>query len=318
MAHFLEVKDLKVGFTVKDQVAVAVDGVSFHVDKGETLCIVGESGSGKSVTSMSIMQLLPSPPARYLAGSILFEGKDLLSLPEKQINQYRGRKIAMIFQEPMTALNPVITIGTQMIETIRAHSSVSRREARRQAIQLLAKVGINDREKRMKQYPHELSGGMKQRIMIAMALSSSPDLLIADEPTTALDVTIQAQILELLKKIKQDFGTTIIFITHDLGVVAGMADRVAVMYAGRIVETAEVRELYHNPRHPYTKGLLSCIPRLTTTEERLTTIPGVVPSLTNMPAGCRFSTRCPYATERCKTEVPPVKTEGTHSCACFL
>lgn len=318
MAHFLEVENLKVGFTVKGQTAIAVDGVSFHVDKGETLCIVGESGSGKSVTSMSIMQLLPTPPALYLGGSITFEGQDLLSLSDKQINQYRGRKIATIFQEPMTALNPVITIGTQMTETIHAHSGVSHREAYQRSIELLAKVGINDREKRMKQYPHELSGGMKQRIMIAMALSSNPDLLIADEPTTALDVTIQAQILELLKKIKRDFGTTIIFITHDLGVVAGMADRVAVMYAGRIVETADVRELYHHPHHPYTKGLLSCIPRLTTTEARLTTIPGVVPSLANMPTGCRFSTRCPYATEQCRTEVPPVQIEGSHSCACFL
>ena len=318
MAHFLEVKDLRIGFEIKDQVATAVDGVSFYVDRGETLCIVGESGSGKSVTSMSMIQLLPVPPARYLGGSIRFEGQELLTMTEKQINQYRGEKIAMIFQEPMTALNPVLTIGTQLIETIRAHSHVSRREAYTRALELLERVGINDREKRMRQYPHELSGGMKQRIVIAMALSGHPELLIADEPTTALDVTIQAQILELLKQIKRDFKTTIIFITHDLGVVASMADRVAVMYAGQIVETAGVKELYRQPRHPYTKGLLQCIPHLTTTEERLTTIPGVVPGLTHMPAGCRFCTRCPYATERCKTEVPPTKTEGTHSYACFL
>lgn len=318
MAHFLEVNHLKIGFDGNGKNAAAVDDISFYVDRGETLCIVGESGSGKSVSSMAIMQLLPRPPARYLGGEILFHQKNLLTLSEAQINQYRGNQIAMIFQEPMTALNPVLTIGVQLTETIQAHQKMNRSAARARAKELMAQVGINDLDKRMKQYPHELSGGMKQRIMIAIALSSNPQLLIADEPTTALDVTIQAQILELIKQIKEKYGTTIIFITHDLGVVAGIADRVAVMYAGRIVETAQVHELYRNPRHPYTKGLLSCIPRLTTTQERLTTIPGVVPSLSQMPEGCRFSNRCAYATQRCRESVPPVQCDGSHSYSCFL
>lgn len=316
MKHFLEVNNLKIGFEVKNKTVVAVEDVSFYVDQGETLCIVGESGSGKSVTCMAIMQLLAVPPTRYMGGSICMDGQELLKMSEKRINQIRGKDIAMIFQEPMTALNPVLTIGYQLMEEIRAHEKISHSQAQARARELLVEVGINDVEKRMKQYPHELSGGMKQRIMIAMALACNPRLLIADEPTTALDVTIQAQILALLKKIKKDFGMTIIFITHDLGVVAGIADRVAVMYAGRIVENADVRELFKNPKHPYTKGLLSCIPKLSTNEERLTTIPGVVPRLSEMPDGCRFSNRCPYATKACREKCPEYKTDGNHIWAC--
>lgn len=317
MAHFLEVENLKIGFEIKGRTVVAVDDVSFSVDKGETLCIVGESGSGKSVTSMAIMQLLAVPPARYMGGTIYFDGENLLEKTEREMNAIRGKRIAMIFQEPMTALNPVLTIGYQMTETIRTHMGLHKKQAIQRAEELLQEVGINDVEKRMKQYPHELSGGMKQRVMIAMALSCNPQLLIADEPTTALDVTIQAQILGLLKKIKKDFGMTVVFITHDLGVVAGIADKVAVMYAGKIVETGEVHEIFANPRHPYTKGLISCIPKLDTNDTRLTTIQGMVPRLVDMPAGCRFSTRCPYADEKCRKQAPEYQTEGTHSYACY-
>ncbi len=317
MAHFLEVENLKIGFEIKGRTVVAVDDVSFSVDKGETLCIVGESGSGKSVTSMAIMQLLAVPPARYMSGTIYFDGENLLEKTEREMNAIRGKRIAMIFQEPMTALNPVLTIGYQMTETIRTHMGLHKKQAIQRAEELLQEVGINDVEKRMKQYPHELSGGMKQRVMIAMALSCNPQLLIADEPTTALDVTIQAQILGLLKKIKKDFGMTVVFITHDLGVVAGIADKVAVMYAGKIVETGEVHEIFANPRHPYTQGLISCIPKLDTNDTRLTTIQGMVPRLVDMPAGCRFSTRCPYADEKCRKQTPEYQTEGTHSYACY-
>ena len=317
MAHFLEVENLKIGFKIKGRTVVAVDDVSFSVDKGETLCIVGESGSGKSVTSMAIMQLLAVPPAKYMGGTIYFDGENLLEKTEREMNAIRGKRIAMIFQEPMTALNPVLTIGYQMTETIRTHMGLHKKQAIQRAEELLQEVGINDVEKRMKQYPHELSGGMKQRVMIAMALSCNPQLLIADEPTTALDVTIQAQILGLLKKIKKDFGMTVVFITHDLGVVAGIADKVAVMYAGKIVETGEVHEIFANPRHPYTQGLISCIPKLDTNDTRLTTIQGMVPRLVDMPAGCRFSTRCPYADEKCRKQTPEYQTEGTHSYACY-
>lgn len=317
MAHFLEVENLKIGFEIKGRTVVAVDDVSFSVDKGETLCIVGESGSGKSVTSMAIMQLLAVPPARYMGGTIYFDGENLLEKTEREMNAIRGKRIAMIFQEPMTALNPVLTIGYQMTETIRTHMGLHKKQAIQRAEELLQEVGINDVEKRMKQYPHELSGGMKQRVMIAMALSCNPQLLIADEPTTALDVTIQAQILGLLKKIKKDFGMTVVFITHDLGVVVGIADKVAVMYAGKIVETGEVHEIFANPRHPYTQGLISCIPKLDTNDTRLTTIQGMVPRLVDMPAGCRFSTRCPYADEKCRKQTPEYQTEGTHSYACY-
>lgn len=317
MTHFLDVENLKIGFEIKGRTVVAVDNVSFSVDKGETLCIVGESGSGKSVTSMAIMQLLAVPPARYMGGTISFDGENLLEKTERGMNAIRGKRIAMIFQEPMTALNPVLTIGYQMTETIRTHLGLQKKQAIQRAEELLQEVGINDVEKRMKQYPHELSGGMKQRVMIAMALSCNPQLLIADEPTTALDVTIQAQILGLLKKIKKDFGMTVVFITHDLGVVAGIADKVAVMYAGKIVETGEVHEIFANPRHPYTKGLISCIPKLDTNATRLTTIQGMVPRLVDMPIGCRFSTRCPYADEKCRKQTPEYQTEGTHSYACY-
>ena len=317
LAHFLEVENLKIGFKIKGRTVVAVDDVSFSVDKGETLCIVGESGSGKSVTSMAIMQLLAVPPAKYMGGTIYFDGENLLEKTEREMNAIRGKRIAMIFQEPMTALNPVLTIGYQMTETIRTHMGLHKKQAIQRAEELLQEVGINDVEKRMKQYPHELSGGMKQRVMIAMALSCNPQLLIADEPTTALDVTIQAQILGLLKKIKKDFGMTVVFITHDLGVVAGIADKVAVMYAGKIVETGEVHEIFANPRHPYTQGLISCIPKLDTNDTRLTTIQGMVPRLVDMPAGCRFSTRCPYADEKCRKQTPEYQTEGTHSYACY-
>ena len=262
MEKLLEVKDLKTYFFTPDKTIPAVDGVSFHINKGETLCIVGESGSGKSVTSLSIMQLVPTPPGRYVGGQILFEGEDILKKPESEMCGIRGNVISMIYQEPMTSLNPVFSIGDQLMETLRIHQKLNKKEAEKKAVHMLDLVGISDPGSRMREYPHQLSGGMRQRVMIAMGLSCEPKLLIADEPTTALDVTIQAQILDLMKKLKEELDMTILFITHDLGVVAEMAQRVIVMYGGRVVEEAEVREIFKNPRHPYTLGLLKYIPRM--------------------------------------------------------
>jgi oligopeptide/dipeptide ABC transporter ATP-binding protein len=300
----LEVKNLITTFQTDRGPITAVNDVSFDVFKGKTLGIVGESGSGKSVTALSIMRLIPSPPGKVVNGSINFYGKNLLSLPDEEMRKMRGNKVSMIFQEPMTSLNPVFTIGNQIQEVLVLHQKLSDKDARDKAIDLLKLVGIPAPEKRIKEYPHQLSGGMRQRVMIAMALACEPELLIADEPTTALDVTIQAQILDLMKKLQQELGMGIILITHDLGVVAETCDDVAVMYCGRIVEKADVKTLFSHPRHPYTKGLIESIPSFDSTKGKekgkLYTIEGVVPSLLRLPPGCSFQNRCQFATEKCK------------------
>jgi len=318
----LSVQNLQTHFNTRDGVVRAVDGVSFDVAPGETLAIVGESGCGKSVTSMSILRLLPMPPARIVGGRIEFEGSNLLDLPEPEMRKIRGNAIAMIFQEPMTSLNPVLTIGRQIAEALVLHRGMSQGEATARAIELLRKVHIPEAEGRVKQYPHELSGGMRQRVMIAMALACGPRLLIADEPTTALDVTIQAQILELMRELRDDTGASIILITHDLGVVAEIAHRVVVMYAGRKVEEAPVEELFARPKHPYTRGLLGSMPHLGDSVEhtgkRLVEIPGMVPSLKEAVAGCLFAPRCPNASEKCRVDVPPLESHGPgHWAACW-
>ncbi len=300
----LEVNDLTVTFKTKYGSAAAVSGVSFKLAKGEKLGLVGESGSGKSVTSKSILRLLPSPPAQ-LRGSIKLDGEELLTKSEQEMCHCRGNRISMIFQEPMVSLNPLYTIGNQLGEVVRLHKKVSRAEADKQVIEMLRTVGIPSPETRLKQYPFELSGGMRQRAMIAMALLCDPEVLIADEPTTALDVTIQAQILDLLKELNRKMGTSIILITHDLGVIASMVDTVAVMYCGHIVEKAPVRQLFHDPLHPYTKGLLNSIPKVGRTEGDLQTIEGAVPSIYNLPAGCAFSNRCGECGRICKEKEPP-------------
>ncbi|MBB6063085.1 peptide/nickel transport system ATP-binding protein [Thermosipho japonicus] len=314
----LEVKNLKTYFHTEDGIVKAVDGVDFEVYPGETLGIVGESGSGKSVTSLSILRLL-DPNGEILEGSqIIFEGKNLLELSEDEMRKIRGNDIAMIFQEPMVALNPVFTIGEQIMEAILLHQDVDKKEARRMAIDMLRKVGIPEPEKRVDEYPHELSGGMRQRAMIAMALSCKPKLLIADEPTTALDVTIQAQILDLMKELQREYGMAIILITHDVGVIAENADRVVVMYGGMVMETADVKELFKEMRHPYTWGLLNSIPRLDIEQDKLYNIPGIVPDPLHFPPGCRFNTRCEFADERCKKEIPPLYEVGkNHYSRCF-
>ncbi|MFM9942722.1 MAG: ABC transporter ATP-binding protein [Hyphomicrobiaceae bacterium] len=319
----LEVENLQTHFRTPDGVNRAVDGVSFSVNTGETLAIVGESGCGKSVTAMSILRLIPEPPGK-IAGSIRFNGQDLLALPENDMRQIRGNDISMVFQEPMTSLNPVLTIGRQITETIMLHEGLSRSDGTKRTLEMLRLVNIPEPERRLTQYPHELSGGMRQRVMIAMALACNPKLLIADEPTTALDVTVQAQILDLMRQLKSRTGAAIILITHDLGVVAEMAERVVVMYAGRKVEEATVRDLFAAPRHPYTRALLSSIPRLNPAghakgeRPRLAEIPGVVPSLKNKIAACLFAPRCTIASEHCKTAVPAfeVKAAG-HFAACW-
>jgi peptide/nickel transport system ATP-binding protein len=322
----LSVQDLQTHFHTRDGVVRAVDGVSFDVAPGETLAIVGESGCGKSVTSMSILRLLPMPPARMAGGRIEFEGRNLLDLPEPEMRKIRGNAIAMIFQEPMTSLNPVLTIGRQIAEALVLHRGMSQADATQRAIAMLRKVHIPEAERRVKQYPHELSGGMRQRVMIAMALACGPRLLIADEPTTALDVTIQAQILELMRELRdsreEGGGASIVLITHDLGVVAEMAHRVVVMYAGRKVEEAPVEELFARPRHPYTRGLLGSMPHLgdsvDETGKRLVEIPGMVPSLKEPMPGCLFAPRCPNASERCRNEAPPLESHGPgHVAACW-
>src|SRR6476646_9230653 len=316
----LEVENRQTHFRTPDGINRAVDGVSFHVEEGETLAVVGESGCGKSVTANSILRLIPEPPGK-IAGSIRFCGIDLLQLSDKEMRRVRGNDISMIFQEPMTSLNPVLTIGRQLGETLRLHQRVSRREADDRAMEMLQLVGIPEVKRRLTEYPHQLSGGMRQRVMIAIALSCRPKLLIADEPTTALDVTIQAQILDLMRDLKHRVGAAIILITHDLGVVAEVAERVMVMYAGRKVEEATVGDLFRAPRHPYTQGLLGAVPKLgssvTGEETRLAEIPGLVPSLKSRIVGCVFASRCPLATELCREVAPPLELKAPgHTAAC--
>ena len=311
--RLLEVNDLKTYFDTDEGTVRAVDGVSFHIDRGETLAVVGESGSGKSVTSLSAMRLIPTPPGRIADGEILFEGRDLVTHPEAQMRRIRGNEISMIFQEPMTSLNPVYTVGDQIAEAIVLHQGKSNREALRMSAEMLDLVGIPEPEKRIKNYPHQMSGGMRQRVMIAMALSCGPKLLIADEPTTALDVTIQAQILDLMRNLQKEIGMSILFITHDLGVVAEMADRVVVMYAGRAVEEGDVKDIYGAPKMPYTLGLLNSIPRVDKAAEqqlRLEAIPGNVPNPLYLPEGCAFHPRCRFVIDECKDEIPLLSDSG--------
>jgi len=319
--NLLEVQDLKTYFKVKAGRVRAVDGVSFAVKPGEKVGVVGESGCGKSVTALSIMRLLPQPAGEYAGGSVLFNDQDLLDLPEKEMRKIRGGKIGMIFQDPMTCLNPTMTIGKQIGEALRIHLKLSKDEALKRAVSLLEQVGIPAAAERVNSYPHQFSGGMRQRVMIAIALACNPKLLIADEPTTALDVTVQAQILELINGVCTEFGTAVILITHDLGVVAGVTDRVVVMYAGKIVETAPTDELFANPRHPYTLGLLASVPRLD--EQRhaqLKTIEGAPPNLINPPTGCPFMPRCAFARAICRTMPPldPIGENSNHYKACWV
>ena len=315
----LQVRDLKTWFETDRGLFRAVDGISFDVPKGRTVGLVGESGCGKSVTSLSLMGLVASPPGKVSAESIRFEGEEVLSLSPQARRLLRGNRMSMVFQEPMTSLNPVHTIGRQIIEVIRAHRDVSMEHARARAIEVLELVRIPSAAQRLDDYPHHLSGGMRQRVMIAMALACEPALLIADEPTTALDVTIQAQILELLRDLQQRLGMAILIITHDLGVIAELADEVIVMYAGKIVESAPVSAIFNDPQHPYTIGLLGSIPRLDVARERLSTIEGTVPSPARQPAGCRFAPRCPFSQPRCHAEPPPLRNMAPgHQVACWL
>ena len=314
----LAIEDLQTHFFTRDGVVRAVDGVSYAVEAGETLAVVGESGCGKSVTALSILRLVPSPPGRIVGGTIRFEGVDLLQIGEGEMRRIRGNEISMIFQEPMTSLNPVLTVSRQITETLILHQGLTARAAAARAIEMLRLVRIPEPERRARQYPHELSGGMRQRVMIAMALACHPKLLIADEPTTALDVTIQAQILDLMRELKSEIGAAIILITHDLGVVAEMCEDVFVMYAGRIVERAAVAELFKAPRHPYTAGLLAASPRRTARGTRLTTIPGMVPAPGKRGTGCNFADRCARVLERCRTERPPLSALANgHLAACW-
>jgi oligopeptide/dipeptide ABC transporter ATP-binding protein len=316
--RLLEVKDLRTYFYTPDGVVPAVDGVSLHINSGETLCVVGESGCGKSVTSLSVMKLVPTPPGRYLSGEILFEGTDLIPLSSHAMERIRGKDIAMIFQEPMTALNPVHTIGHQIGEAFTTHEDISRKGALQRAEEMLKLVGVPDPARCARSFPHQLSGGMRQRAMIAMALSCHPKLLIADEPTTALDVTIQAQILDLMKQLKRKTGMALMLITHDLGVVAEMAERVVVMYSGKIVEEAKSEDLFREPLHPYTEGLLSCIPRVDRPQEWLHVISGQVPNPLRFPSGCRFHPRCPYSQAKCRRLEPELAAVGERKMACHF
>ena len=312
----LEVKNLQTVFFTSSGLFKAVDDISFSIRRGETLAIVGESGCGKSVTALSIMRLVPDPPGRIVGGSVALEGTDLLGLDEAEMRAIRGNRISMIFQEPMTSLNPVIRIGDQITEAVRLHRKLTAKQAWNKAVEMLRLVRIPEPEQRAREYPHQLSGGMRQRAMIAMALACRPALLIADEPTTALDVTIQAQILALIVELQKELGTGLILITHDLGVVAQTAQRVIVMYAGKKVEEATVEALFENPRHPYTRGLMASMPAVATfgsnSDARLVEIPGMVPSLTNLPPGCAFAPRCSLAIDRCRTEYPPLQDWGDH------
>ncbi len=316
----LEVKGLRTQFFTQDGVVNAVNGVSFYVEEGETLGIVGESGCGKSVSVLSVMRLIPQPPGKIVDGEVLFDGRDLLKVNEDEIRSVRGNKIAMIFQDPMTSLNPVLTIGRQIGEALELHLHMKKEEARQRSAELLAMVGIPQAEARLDDYPHQFSGGMRQRAMIAMGLACNPQLLIADEPTTALDVTIQAQIVDLVKRLRDEIGMAVIWITHDLGVVAGLADRVMVMYAGFAVEEAPVKEVYADPRHPYTIGLLGSLPRLDEIrDEKLQSIEGLPPDLIDLPKGCPFAARCVYAIDKCLEERPELEPVGPrHRIACWV
>ena len=322
MAPLLEIKGLKTHFSTDDGILQAVDGVDISINKGETLCVVGESGCGKTVTAMSVLKLIAMPPGKIVAGRILYQGRDLAPLSAGEMDRIRAKDIAMVFQEPMTSLNPVYTIGEQIAEVPRRHEGLSRKAALERTIEMLRLVQIPNPDKRVHDYPHQFSGGMRQRVMIAMALSCSPKLLIADEPTTALDVTIQAQILELLQEMKSRFGMAIMLITHAMGVVAETAQRVVVMYAGKVIEEAPVEALFADPKHPYTQGLIRSIPRIDTAatrKARLEAIPGVVPSLLKPPPGCRFAARCKHAMPRCRDAVPPLlDVGGGHKVACVL
>jgi len=314
------VKDLKTQFFTQDGVVKAVDGVSFDLGEGDTLGIVGESGCGKSVTVLSVMRLIPQPPGKIVDGEVLFDGEDLLKVSDEQIRRVRGNKIAMVFQDPMTSLNPVLTINQQISEALELHLGMNKEAARKRTIELLETVGIPEAAKRVDDYPHQFSGGMRQRAMIAMALSCNPQLLIADEPTTALDVTIQAQIIELVKRLQKELGMAVIWITHDLGVVAGLCQRVIVMYAGHIIEQAKIKELYGHPSHPYTLGLLGSIPRLDAARKsKLTPIEGLPPDLIDAPPGCPFVPRCAYTQDICVQERPELRTVAPeHQIACWV
>ncbi|WP_320774534.1 ABC transporter ATP-binding protein [Streptomyces sp. CRN 30] len=315
----LEVRDLHVEFRTRDGIAKAVNGVSYGVDAGRTLAVLGESGSGKSVTAQTIMGILDVPPGRITGGEILFEGRDLLKLKEEQRRKVRGAEMAMIFQDALSSLNPVLTVGDQLGEMFTVHRGMSRKDARAKAVELMDRVRIPGARERVKQYPHQFSGGMRQRIMIAMALALEPKLIIADEPTTALDVTVQAQVMELLAELQREYNMGLILITHDLGVVADVADEIAVMYAGRIVESAPVHEIYKNPAHPYTQGLLESIPRLDQKGRELYAIKGLPPSLTRIPPGCAFHPRCPMARDVCRTDEPPLyEVSATRGSACHF
>ena len=319
MTKLLEVKNLTTQFFTTAGTVQAVDNVSFDIDEGETVAVVGESGCGKSVSALSILRLIPWPPGKIVAGSIHFAGQDLLALSDEEIRKIRGREISMVFQEPMTSLNPVLSIGLQLTETMEHHLGMSNNEAHQKAVELLGMVGISEPERRLSQYPHHLSGGMRQRVMIALALSCEPKLIIADEPTTALDVTIQAQILELMKNLTKQMGVALIVITHNLGVVARYADRVNVMYAGKLVEMGQAREIYHDPHHPYTLGLLASVPRMDQPRgTRLIPIDGQPPDLTLLDSGCAFRPRCRFAVDQCATEIPPLQTvDQEHASACW-
>ncbi len=320
MGTLLEVHNLRTEFNSEGGIVKAVDGVSYDLQEGETLGLVGESGCGKSVSALSLLRLIPNPPGRIVGGEVIFEDQDLMKLSERQMRSIRGNKIAMIFQEPMTSLNPVLTIGRQLTETVELHMGYSPEAAVRRSVELLEMVGIPDAKSRLSNYPHQFSGGMRQRVMIAIALSCSPRLLLADEATTALDVTIQAQILELIKNLSTELGTAVIIITHNLGVVARYADRVNVMYAGKIIERGTADEIYETPKHPYTRGLLGSVPRLDVDrEDRLASIEGMPPDLDRLPPGCSFVPRCPHADDHCRAEMPPLSSkDGTeHVYACW-
>ncbi len=316
----LDVQGLETQFKTPDGVVHAVNGVSFGIKEGETLAVVGESGCGKSVTMLSVLRLIPSPPGKVIAGKALYQGKDLLSITDEEIRHIRGAQIAMVFQDPMTSLNPVMTIGKQLTEPLQLHLGMNNQQATDRAVELLEMVGISEARQHLKDYPHQFSGGMRQRVMIAMALSCNPQILIADEPTTALDVTIQAQIVELVKRLRNELGMTIIWITHDLGIVAGLAQRVLVMYGGYIIEESEVKELFANPTHPYTLGLIGSLPRVDDdARERLYSIEGMPPVLYQKPEACPFAPRCKYVQDRCWKENPVLEKIGPeHKVACFV
>ena len=313
--NILEVRNLEIRYVTDEETVYAVNDISFALQKGESIGLVGETGAGKTTTALGIMGLVPDPPGEVVAGSIMFEGKDLLQLSEKQMREIRGGKSSMIFQDPMTSLNPVMTVGEQIAEVVLLHNKISKAEARKRAIEMLEQVGIPG--SRCDDYPHQFSGGMKQRVVIAIALACSPELLIADEPTTALDVTIQAQVLELMKKLKREYNTSLILITHDLGVVAKICDKVAVVYAGEIIESGTLKDIYTDKRHPYTIGLFDSLPDIENDAATLKVIQGMVPDPANLPEGCKFHPRCPYATEACKSgTIPPVRISESHMVRC--